>query len=170
MTVNAMIRKNVFIMMFVFFVSYAFSQKAIFMYEDPYLPALRIVGIPGYDYANVKAKEPGYVMYIEDSVFVNKLIDRINKLIPDTTAEVLGSVTKQLICIKSDSSGYDVLSSYGRGYSKYPPEMELNGKPMKLDRKLIYLLDEIAKIHKDIGQPRNFPKKRIKELYRKEFW
>ena len=162
-----MIKKNVFIMMFVFFVSHAFSQKAILMYEDPDTPITRIEGIAGYEYVIVN--RPGCRIYIEDTVFVNKLIDRINKLIPDTKVIILGDVTKQLICIKPDYSGYDVLSSFGSGSSKYP-RMELNGKPMKLDKKLIYLLDEIVRIHKELGKPRDFPKKRIKELYRKEFW
>ena len=158
-----MIKKNVFIMMFVFFVSHAFSQKAIFMYGRGQRPT----GVPGYDYAAVNS--PDCLIYIEDSVFVNKLIDRINKLIPDTTAKILSEVSKQLICIKSDYSGYDILSSYGRGSDKYP-RMELNGKPMKLDRKLLNLLDEIVRIHREFWKPFEVPKERIKELYRKEFW
>ena len=160
-----MIKKNVFIMIFVFFVSHAFSQRAIFKYENQDLRGKRITGIIG------GINEPYCLIYIQDSVFANKLIDKINKLIPDTTAKILGEVTKQLVCIKSGYSGYDVLSCYGDALSP-SPKMQLNGKPMKLDRKLLNLLDEIVKIHKKFGGVRvcELPEEIIEELYMKEFW
>ena len=151
----------------------SFSQNtkysyAIFRYEDPDSIILRIVAVHGYDYAAVN--KPSCNMYIKDSAFVNKLIDRLNKLtVDDSDTTYIGlDVVYQLICLKC-GYGYDILNVSGYGSSPYP-RMELNGKHMLLDRKLLKLLDKIVKIHKEQKKPQYFPKDRIDELYKDEFW
>ncbi|MDR0368293.1 MAG: hypothetical protein LBH82_04025 [Bacteroidales bacterium] len=151
----------------------SFSQNAhysyaIFRYEDPDSIVMRVVGVPGYDYALVNKQDCR--VYIKDSVFVNKLIDRLNKLTVDTsnTTYLQLDVAYQLICLKT-GYGYDIFNSSGYGNSLYP-RMELNGKPMVVDRKLLKLLDEIVKIHKEFKKPQFFPKDKVLELYKDEFW
>ena len=165
--------KTFIIILLCFFVGQSFSQNtkysyAIFRYEDPDSMVMRIIAISGYDYAAVN--RPNCSMYIKDSIFVNKLIDRFNKLTIDSsdTTYTYIDVTYQLICIKT-GYGYDVLNVSGYGSSRYP-KMELNGKPMIVDKKLLKLLDRIVKIHKERNKPQFFPKDRINELYRDEFW
>lgn len=160
------------IILFSFFVMHSSSQPtnysyAIFRYEDPDSIVMRIVGIPGYNYALVN--RPNCSVYIKDTVFVNKLINRLNMLTIDTndTTFLQIDVAYQLICLKT-GYGYDVFNS-SYGYSLYP-QMELNGKYMVLDRKLLKLLDEIVKIHKEFKKPQFFPKDKIIELYKDEFW
>jgi hypothetical protein len=168
------LRVRVFIILSLFFiVMQSFSQNtnytyAIFRYEDPDSIVMRVVGIPGYNYAQIN--KPNCRVYIEDSAFVNKLINRLNKLTIDTnnTTYLQLDVAYQLICLKT-GYGYDVFNSSAYGNSLYP-QMELNGKPMILDRKLLKLLDEIVRIHKEYKKPQFFPKDEISKLYKNEFW
>jgi hypothetical protein len=128
----------------------------VLRYEDPDSVIMRFIGINGYDYAKYYRCE----VCIKDSIFLERLINRFQNLPKDTNFYV-GDVTYQLICIKPNY-GYDIFNS-SSGYCTYP-WMELNGKPMIVDKKILRLLDEIVKIHKRIKKPQFLPDEKIKEL------